>query len=169
MFCICNDRDSQKMKSLKNNCWDLKFTRPSKEMLARRLMTVCKEEGIAVANNAVQPPHNRNILGVVAALLSAPQHMTTQGVAYHHLHCFACAFASAATAATVTRRAVQMFLLVQNKHANQTANGTQQYSLVVGVLIREFRCLKSCASRRTETSALCSTHCRSPSRHTLWQ
>ena len=61
MFCICNDKDSQKMKSLKNNCWDLRFARPSKEMLARRLMTVCKDEGIAVTNNAVQPPHNRNI------------------------------------------------------------------------------------------------------------
>jgi hypothetical protein len=74
-------------------------------------MTVCKEEGIAVTNNAVQPPHNRNILVVVAAFLGAPQHMTMQGVAYHHLHCFACAFASAATAATVTRRRCRCFCL----------------------------------------------------------
>ena len=48
IICICNDKWSQKLKSLRNYCLELDFKRPSRDMLARRLRGVCAAEGLGV-------------------------------------------------------------------------------------------------------------------------
>lgn len=40
IICICNDRQSQKLASLVNHCYDLKFARPQGEQIAKLVMKV---------------------------------------------------------------------------------------------------------------------------------
>ena len=37
IICICNDRQSTKIRSLAGHCYDIKFHKPDKRMIARRL------------------------------------------------------------------------------------------------------------------------------------
>ncbi|XP_038706721.1 replication factor C subunit 1 isoform X3 [Tripterygium wilfordii] len=48
IICICNDRYSQKLKSLVNCCLALSFRKPTKQQMAKRLMQVAKGEGLQV-------------------------------------------------------------------------------------------------------------------------
>ncbi len=41
IICICNDRMNNKLQSLVNHCLDLKFMRPPKEAIGRRLRMIC--------------------------------------------------------------------------------------------------------------------------------
>lgn len=54
IICICNDRQSQKVKSLANHCLDLRFKRPVKSVIARRAMEVGKAEGMDIEFNAAE-------------------------------------------------------------------------------------------------------------------
>jgi replication factor C subunit 1 len=54
IICICNDRQSQKIKSLLPYCLDLRYRRPVKSMIARRAMTIAAEEGFPVELNAAE-------------------------------------------------------------------------------------------------------------------
>eukprot|EP00953_Heterococcus_sp_UTEX-ZZ885_P001353 1243-Heterococcus_DN1.PRE.1 len=54
IICICNDRQSTKVKSLAGYCLDLKFRRPMKSMVAKRMMAVAKAEGLTVDGNAAE-------------------------------------------------------------------------------------------------------------------
>ena len=40
IICICNDRNSSKVRSLANHCFDLRFNRPRLEQIMPRLMTI---------------------------------------------------------------------------------------------------------------------------------
>ena len=54
IICICNDRQSQKMKSLLPYCMDLRFKRPVKSVLANRAVRIAQLEGLAVERNAAE-------------------------------------------------------------------------------------------------------------------
>jgi replication factor C subunit 1 len=54
IICICNDRQSQKMKSLLPYCMDLRFKRPVKSVMARRAVRIAQEEGLQVEVNAAE-------------------------------------------------------------------------------------------------------------------
>lgn len=47
IFCICNDRNNQKMRSLANYCLDLQFKPPHPSKVYEKLAIVCKKENIS--------------------------------------------------------------------------------------------------------------------------
>ncbi|ONK68849.1 uncharacterized protein A4U43_C05F16650 [Asparagus officinalis] len=50
IICICNDRYSQKLKSLVSYCLPLNFRKPTKQQMAKRLMQIATAEGLQVNN-----------------------------------------------------------------------------------------------------------------------
>ncbi|KAM6558345.1 hypothetical protein CsatA_027584 [Cannabis sativa] len=54
IICICNDRYSQKLKSLVNYCLLLSFRKPTKQQMAKRLMQIAKTEGLQVNEIALE-------------------------------------------------------------------------------------------------------------------
>jgi replication factor C subunit 1 len=54
IICICNDRQSQKIRSLVPYCMDLRYRRPVKSVIARRAMAVAEKEGLHVEANAAE-------------------------------------------------------------------------------------------------------------------
>mmetsp|Transcript_12150 Transcript_12150/g.33672 ORF Transcript_12150/g.33672 Transcript_12150/m.33672 type:complete len:1000 (-) Transcript_12150:3555-6554(-) len=54
IICICNDRQSQKLKSLVPYCMDLKYRRPTKHAIAKRAVEVASREGFSVEINAAE-------------------------------------------------------------------------------------------------------------------
>jgi len=54
IICICNDRQSQKLKSLTNYCFDIKFSKPDKRQVTKRLIEICNQEGLKVEENAIE-------------------------------------------------------------------------------------------------------------------
>ncbi|KAL8057920.1 hypothetical protein ABFX02_04G215200 [Erythranthe guttata] len=54
IICICNDRYSQKLKSLMNYCLLLSFRKPTKQQMAKRLSHIAKAEGIQVNEIALE-------------------------------------------------------------------------------------------------------------------
>jgi replication factor C subunit 1 len=54
IICICNDRQSPKIRGLANNCYDLRVKRPTKGQIASRLVAIAREEGLIVDNNAAE-------------------------------------------------------------------------------------------------------------------
>ncbi|KAK6109244.1 Replication factor RFC1 C terminal domain family protein [Brugia pahangi] len=48
IICICNDRQSQKMRSLVNYCFDIRFQRPRVEQIRARLLTIACQEHLKV-------------------------------------------------------------------------------------------------------------------------
>ncbi len=54
IICIANDRQSQKLKSLVNYCYDLKFSKPDKRQISQRMLKICEKEGINCEMNALE-------------------------------------------------------------------------------------------------------------------
>jgi replication factor C subunit 1 len=54
IICICNDRQSPKVRGLANNCYDLRVKRPTKGQIASRLVSVAGLEGLEVDLNAAE-------------------------------------------------------------------------------------------------------------------
>ncbi|XP_074570047.1 replication factor C subunit 1 isoform X2 [Curcuma longa] len=48
IICICNDRYSQKLKSLVNYCLALNFRKPTKQQMAKRLKQIADAEGLQI-------------------------------------------------------------------------------------------------------------------------
>ncbi|XP_060810541.1 replication factor C subunit 1 isoform X2 [Amyelois transitella] len=48
IICMCNDRNSQKMRSLVNYCYDIRFSKPRVEQIKSAMMSICCKEGIKV-------------------------------------------------------------------------------------------------------------------------
>lgn len=46
VICICNDRSSPKVKTLANYCVDLRFRRPTAQLIANRLVQISTSEGL---------------------------------------------------------------------------------------------------------------------------
>ena len=47
---ICNDIYNNKLKSLLNYCYDVRFNKPDKRQIVNRLLEICKQEKISVKN-----------------------------------------------------------------------------------------------------------------------
>lgn len=54
IICICNDRQSPKLKSLLNHCYDIRFSKPNKLQITRRVLQILRQEQINVEPNAVE-------------------------------------------------------------------------------------------------------------------
>lgn len=54
IICICNDRQSPKVKSLANYCFDLRFAKPNKLQVTKKMCEILKNEGINAEPNAVE-------------------------------------------------------------------------------------------------------------------
>ncbi|CAD5207801.1 unnamed protein product [Bursaphelenchus okinawaensis] len=54
IICICNDRQSQKIRSLANHCFDLRIQRPRKEQVMACLMTIAAKEKFKVDKAIVE-------------------------------------------------------------------------------------------------------------------
>jgi len=48
IICICNDRNSQKIRNLANYCFDLRFQKPRVEQIKSMMMSICFKEGVKV-------------------------------------------------------------------------------------------------------------------------
>lgn len=53
IICIANDRQSQKLKSLANHCYDIRFHRPNKASIMIRLKQILSKEGLRIEDNAL--------------------------------------------------------------------------------------------------------------------
>ncbi|KAJ1791435.1 DNA replication factor C complex subunit Rfc1, partial [Coemansia sp. RSA 2399] len=73
IICICNDRQSTKVRSLANHCEDIKFRRPTEQQMRARLNTIAFREGLTLGPNAiaqlVQSTHNdiRQIINLMSS------------------------------------------------------------------------------------------------------
>lgn len=53
IICICNDRYKPCLKSLVSLCDEVKFSKPNKLAITKRLMDICKKEGLMITENAL--------------------------------------------------------------------------------------------------------------------
>ncbi|KAJ3086824.1 hypothetical protein HK102_012387 [Quaeritorhiza haematococci] len=53
IICICNDRQSTKVRSLANHCMDLRFRRPTEQQVENRIRAICQIEGLSLKPNVV--------------------------------------------------------------------------------------------------------------------
>ncbi|XP_031371611.1 replication factor C subunit 1 isoform X1 [Punica granatum] len=75
IICICNDRYSQKLKSLVNYCLPLNFRKPTKQQMAKRLMQIAKAEGLQVNETALEELAER-VHGDMRMALNQLQYMS---------------------------------------------------------------------------------------------
>ena len=54
IICICNARQSAKVKTLANHCFDLRFKRPMKVTIAKRVVAIATKEGLTIEQNAAE-------------------------------------------------------------------------------------------------------------------
>uniref|UniRef100_H3GWA8 Replication factor C subunit 1 n=1 Tax=Phytophthora ramorum TaxID=164328 RepID=H3GWA8_PHYRM len=59
IICICNDRQSQKVRSLANHSFDLRMRRPTKIQIGKRLMEIGLKEGLHMEKNAIEEAADR--------------------------------------------------------------------------------------------------------------
>ena len=53
IICICNDRQHQKIRSLANHCFDLRFAKPRIEQIRSALLSICFKEGIKITSDTL--------------------------------------------------------------------------------------------------------------------
>lgn len=53
IICICNDRSSQKLKPLDKTTFDLRFSKPTKDQVRSRIMSIAYKEGLQVSPQAI--------------------------------------------------------------------------------------------------------------------
>ncbi|XP_048324213.2 replication factor C subunit 1 [Ziziphus jujuba] len=75
IICICNDRYSQKLKSLVNYCLLLSFRKPTKQQVAKRLMQVANAEGLQANEIALEELAER-VNGDMRMALNQLQYMS---------------------------------------------------------------------------------------------
>ncbi|KAG9445235.1 hypothetical protein H6P81_016575 [Aristolochia fimbriata] len=75
IICICNDRYSQKLKSLVNYCLLLNFRKPTKQQMAKRLMQIASAEGLKVNEIALEELADR-VNGDIRMALNQLQYMS---------------------------------------------------------------------------------------------
>ncbi|CAG9535431.1 unnamed protein product [Cercopithifilaria johnstoni] len=75
IICICNDRQSQKMRSLVNYCFDVRFQRPRAEQIRARLLTIACQERLKVDKETIDE------------IIEASQHDVRQSIYNLHLLC----------------------------------------------------------------------------------
>ncbi|XP_077245326.1 replication factor C1 [Tasmannia lanceolata] len=75
IICICNDRYSQKLKSLVNYCMPFNFRKPTKQQMAKRLLQVANAEGLQVNEVALEELADR-VNGDMRMALNQLQYMS---------------------------------------------------------------------------------------------
>ncbi|KAI3764176.1 hypothetical protein L2E82_14179 [Cichorium intybus] len=75
IICICNDRYSQKLKSLVNYCLLLSFRKPTKQQMAKRLLQIANAEKIQVNEVALEELAER-VNGDMRMALNQLQYMS---------------------------------------------------------------------------------------------
>lgn len=75
IICICNDRYSQKLKSLVNYCLLLSFRKPTKQQMAKRLLQIANAEGLQVNEVALEELAER-VNGDMRMALNQLQYMS---------------------------------------------------------------------------------------------
>ncbi|XP_011182495.1 replication factor C subunit 1 [Zeugodacus cucurbitae] len=53
IICMCNDRNHQKMRSLVNYCYDLRFNKPRTQQIKGRILSICCKEGFKIDGDKV--------------------------------------------------------------------------------------------------------------------
>lgn len=53
IICMCNDRNHQKMRSLVNYCYDLRFNRPRVDQIKGAMMSICFKESLKIPSDVV--------------------------------------------------------------------------------------------------------------------
>ena len=53
IICICNDRMNRKLQSLVNHCLDLKFMKPAKDSIIKRVRQICSDQGLHVERETI--------------------------------------------------------------------------------------------------------------------
>ncbi|KAL7066728.1 putative replication factor C subunit protein [Cryptosporidium serpentis] len=53
IICLCNDRQNEKVRNLASKCYDLRFSRPSKPQIIKRIQEISSKEGLNIEANAV--------------------------------------------------------------------------------------------------------------------
>lgn len=53
IICICNDRQAQKIRSLSNYCYDLRFHKPQVAQIRGPLMSIAYKEGLKIGGQAM--------------------------------------------------------------------------------------------------------------------
>ncbi|KAJ3195912.1 hypothetical protein HK101_010669 [Irineochytrium annulatum] len=53
IICICNDRQSQKLKSLANSCYDMRFYKPKTAEIEAKIKKICEREGLTLKYSVV--------------------------------------------------------------------------------------------------------------------
>jgi replication factor C subunit 1 len=54
IICICNDRDNRKLMSLINNCFEVKFSRPTVSQISSRIRQIANTEGLTIDDKAIE-------------------------------------------------------------------------------------------------------------------
>lgn len=75
IICICNDRYSQKLKSLVNHCLLLNYRKPTKQQMAKRLLQIANSEGLQVNEIALEELAER-VNGDMRMALNQLQYMS---------------------------------------------------------------------------------------------
>ncbi|CAH8362335.1 unnamed protein product [Eruca vesicaria subsp. sativa] len=75
IICICNDRYSQKLKSLVNYCLPLNYRKPTKQQMAKRLTYIAKAEGLEVNDIALEELAER-VNGDIRSAVNQLQYMS---------------------------------------------------------------------------------------------
>ena len=83
IICICNDKYSQKLKSLRNHTIELDFAKPTAAMITKRLRLICQSEGLqmndATMNAVIQNANGgdiRLILGTLQMIRRRTDHLS---------------------------------------------------------------------------------------------
>ena len=83
IICICNDKYSQKLKSLRNHTIELDFAKPTAAMISKRLRMICQAEGLqmndATMNAVIQNANGgdiRLILGTLQMIRRRTDHLS---------------------------------------------------------------------------------------------
>jgi replication factor C subunit 1 len=83
IIAICNDKYSQKLKSLRNHCIELDFVKPTAQAITKRLRMICQAEGLtmndATMNAIIQNANGgdiRLILGTLQMIRRRTTHLS---------------------------------------------------------------------------------------------
>ncbi|KAG2373090.1 hypothetical protein C9374_012822 [Naegleria lovaniensis] len=85
IICIANDRSKPNLKTLIANCLDVKFSRPNKATIAKRILEICKQEKLSIDFNAVEylvESLNNDIRSVLNNLQLINRYSTKDHIAY---------------------------------------------------------------------------------------
>ena len=72
VICMCNDRNSAKVRNLANYCFDLRFQKPRAEQIKSAMMSICFKEKVKITPDAL----NQLIIGCNQDIRQVLHHLT---------------------------------------------------------------------------------------------